>query len=76
LKQGDAGENLALPLERLQAQERRHVPWPPMHSVITNGPVTDEELETWREWLVEKGEIKKDDGVIFNVPIDPPPRPD
>jgi hypothetical protein len=68
--------NLPLPLERLQSQERRHVPWPPMHSVITNGPETEEELEKWREWLVEKGEIKKDDGVIFHVLINPPPRPD
>jgi hypothetical protein len=68
--------DFSLPLERLQFQERRHVPWPPVHSVITNGPVTDEELEKWREWLVEKGEINKDDSVIFNVLIDPTPRPD
>jgi hypothetical protein len=68
--------DLSLPLERLAAQERRHVPWPPMHSVITNGPETEQELEKWREWLVEKGEIMKDDGVIFHVLIDPPPRPD
>jgi hypothetical protein len=68
--------HLALPLERLQAQERRHVPWSPVHDVITNGPVTDEELEKWREWLVEKEEINKDDDVIFNVLVDPTPRPD
>jgi hypothetical protein len=68
--------HLALPLKRLQAQERRHVPWSPVHDVITNGPVTDEELEKWREWLVEKGEINKDDSLIFNVLIDPTPRLD
>jgi hypothetical protein len=67
---------LSLPLERLRSQERRYVPWPPVHSVITNGPETEEELEKWKAWLVEKGEIKKDDGVIFHVLIDPPPRPD